>query len=414
MYQKKTLPNGVRIIYERMEGVRSAAVGIWVGVGSRYEDDAEAGAAHFIEHMLFKGTSKYTASQLAEMMDAVGGQVNAFTTRDSTCFHARVLDTHLSLAVDILADMFFDSNFSEADAASERGIILEEIDMYEDTPEDVVAEELFRVCFPGALGRPVLGRPDSLHGLTGKSLRSFKDGHYIAPRIVVALGGSFSDRDIDQVARRFSVLPTAADIPGAPDRYTTSFAIKKKATEQNHLILGFPGLQTGSKDRFAMQLFSNILGGNASSRLFQTVREKHGLCYSIYSFSAAFADTGIFGIATATSRDTEKKAAALMMDELRRMREDGVTPEELSRSREQMKSALIMSLESTGSRMNRLGYGELFLGGPLGAEALIDRYDAVTRDDVLAIARRTLDFDKLSFSAVGRTEDEAYYRNILR
>jgi len=414
MYEKKVLPNGVRIIFERMESVRSAAVGIWVGVGSRYEASAEAGAAHFIEHMLFKGTSRYTASQLAEAMDAVGGQVNAFTTRDSTCFHARVLDTHLSLAIDILADMFFDSNFSEADAAGERGIILEEIDMYEDTPEDVVAEELFRVSFPGTLGKPVLGRPDSLSGLTGTALRAFKDAKYTGSRIVVSLGGSFSDEDIARIERRFSVLPAAPVAPCTPDEYTTAFAIRKKATEQNHLILGFPGLSTASEDRFAMQLFSNILGGNASSRLFQTVREKHGLCYSIYSFSAAFADTGLFGVAVAMSRDTEKKAAALIMEELRRMREDGVTPEELSRSREQMKSALLMSLESTASRMNRLGYGELFLDGPLTAEELIGRYDAVTRDDVLAIARRSLDFGRMSFSAVGRTEDEGYYRETLR
>ncbi|NCB51714.1 MAG: insulinase family protein [Clostridia bacterium] len=414
MYKKITLPNGVRIIFERMEGVRSAAVGIWVGVGSRYEDQKEAGAAHFIEHMLFKGTSKYTAAQLAEMMDAVGGQINAFTTRDSTCFHARVLDTHLSLAVDILADMFFDSNFSEVDAASERGIILEEIDMYEDTPEDVVAEELIGACFPGALGRPVLGRADSLAGLTGKSLRSFKDKNHIAPRIVVALGGSFSDEDIAHIENRFSVLAPTVDVPCGTDGYTTAFAVKKKTTEQNHLILGFPGLQTGSDDRFVMQLFSNILGGNASSRLFQTIREKHGLCYSIYSFSSSFSETGIFGIATAMSRDTEKKAAALIMDELRRIREDGVTPEELSRSNEQMKSSLMMSLESTASRMNRLGYGELFVGGPLTADELIERYDAVTRDDILAIARRTLDFDRMSFSAVGRTGDETYYRELLR
>lgn len=414
MYEKITLPNGVRIISEHMAGVRSAAIGIWVGVGSRNETDAEAGAAHYIEHMLFKGTSRYTAAQLAEVMDSVGGQINAFTTRDSTCFHARVLDTHLPLAVDILADMFFDSVFSEADTANERGIILEEIDMYEDTPEDVVAEELIGACFPGALGRPVLGRPAVLEKQTGGSLRAFKEKAYTAPRIVVALGGSFTDADIGRIVRRFSVMGPAAGVPAVPESYTAAFAIRKKATEQNHLILGFPGPEIASGERFTMQLFSNILGGNASSRLFQTVREKHGLCYSVYSFSASFAETGVFCITAAMSRDTEKKAAALIMDELRRIRDDGVTPEELSRSNEQIKSSLVMSLESTASRMNRLGYGELFVGGPLTADELIARYDAVTRDDIRELARRTLDFGKLSFSAVGRTGDEAYYREILR
>ncbi|HBD86630.1 MAG TPA: insulinase family protein [Clostridiales bacterium] len=414
MYDKIILPNGVRILSEHMDGVRSAAIGIWVGVGSRYEDYAEAGAAHFIEHMLFKGTSKYTAAQLAEMMDAVGGQINAFTTRDSTCFHARVLDTHLPLAIDILSDMFFDSNFSEADVTGECGIILEEIDMYEDTPEDVVAEELIGACFPGALGRPVLGRPDSLKSQTGASLRAFKDKHYTAPRVVVALGGSFSEADIAHIISRFSVMETAEDLLADPDDYVPAFAIKQKATEQNHLILGFPGLKTASEDRFAMQLLSVILGGNASSRLFQTVREKHGLCYSIYSFSASFAETGVLGISTAMSRDTEAKAAALIMSEMRKIKEDGVTAEELSRSNEQMKSSLVMSLESTASRMNRLGYGELFVGEPFTADALIARYDAVTADDILALARRTFDFEKMSFSAVGQTGDEAYYREILR
>lgn len=414
MYEKITLPNGVRIISEQMEGVRSAAIGIWVGVGSRYENRSEAGAAHFIEHMIFKGTSKYTAAQLAEIMDSVGGQINAFTTRDSTCFHARVLDTHLSLAVDILADMFFDSNFSEEDAAGERGIILEEIDMYRDTPEDVVAEELIGACFPGALGRPVLGNPRSLKKQTGASLRAFMEKNYTAPRIVVSLAGSFTKEDLDHIARRFSGLGPAQGAAPEPDAYTPAFAIKKKATEQNHLILGFPGLQIASADRFAMQLFSNILGGNASSRLFQTVREKHGLCYSIYSFTSYFQETGIFCVATAIGRETEGKAAALIMEELRRIKEDGVTQEELSRSNEQMKSSLMMSLESTASRMNRLGYGELFVDGPLTADELMARYDAVTGDDILAIARKTLDFGKMSFSAVGRTGDEPYYRGILQ
>jgi predicted Zn-dependent peptidase len=414
MYEKITLPNGVRIISEHMDGVRSAAVGIWVGVGSRYEKYAQAGAAHYIEHMLFKGTSKYTAAQLAEIMDAVGGQINAFTTRDSTCFYARVLDTHLSLAVDILSDMFFDSNLSEEDAAGERGIILEEIDMYEDTPEDVAAEELLRVCFPGALGRPVLGHRASLEKQTGASLRAFKEESYTAPRVVVALGGSFSDSDLDHIARRFSVMAPAEDVRPDPSAYMASFAIKKKATEQNHLVLGFPGLHIASDARFALQLLSNIIGGNASSRLFQLVREKHGLCYSIYSFSSGFEETGIFGITAATGRDTEKKAAALIMDELRRIREDGVTADELKRANEQVKSSILMSLESTSSRMNRLGYGELFLGAPLTSDELIVRYDAVTRDDILNLAQRTLNFEKMSFTAVGRIGDEGYYREILR
>ncbi|MEG1790113.1 MAG: pitrilysin family protein [Oscillospiraceae bacterium] len=413
MYDKLILPNGARIVFEHMDGVRSASVGVWVGVGSRHEKYSEAGCAHFIEHMLFKGTPKYSAAQLAEVMDAVGGQINAYTTRDNTCFYARVLDTQLPLATDVLSDMFFDSLFDEDDTANERGIILEEIDMYEDTPEDVAAERLLNACFPGALGRPVLGRAASLKRQTGASLRAFRDANYLAPRVVIALAGSFCDADIAHIAERFSVMPKAKPKKPAPSAYTPAFMIRKKATEQNQLVLGFPGLPTASDDRFAMQLLSGILGGNASSRLFQTVREKNGLCYSIYSFASGFADSGLFAIATATNRDTEARAIALITEQLRKICDDGVTEGEFERARQQMEASLLMSLESTGSRMNRLGYGELFLDGSLTTEELIARYDAVTRDDLLRLARETLNLDRLSLSAVGRCGDADYYRSLI-
>ena len=260
MYERITLPNGARIVCEHMDAVRSASLGIWVGAGSRYEKYSEAGSAHFIEHMLFKGTSQYTAAQLAERMDAVGGQMNAYTTRDNTCFYARVLDTHLSLATDTLCAMFFDSRFDEADVENEKGIIQEEIDMYEDTPEDVAAERLIGGCFPGALGRPVLGRSSSLARQTGESLRDFMSRHYAAPRVVAALSGSFSDADVEELARRFSAMPAAK--PKKPERsaYRPCLTVRRKATEQNQLVLGFPGLETASGERFAMQLLSGILG----------------------------------------------------------------------------------------------------------------------------------------------------------
>ena len=413
MYEKITLPNGVRIVYEHMEAVRSASIGIWVGAGSRYEKYSEAGSAHFIEHMLFKGTSEYTAAQLAERMDAVGGQINAYTTRDNTCFYARVLDTHLPLAIDTLCAMFFDSKFDEADVENEKGIIQEEIDMYEDTPEDVAAERLIAGCFPGALGRPVLGRASSLSRQTGETLRGFMRRHYTAPRIVAALSGSFTDADVRDLCERFSVLPKARAKAPARSAYTPCLTLRRKATEQNQLVLGFPGPETASGDRFTMQLLSGIIGGNASSRLFQTVREKYGLCYSVYSFTAGFEDTGLFAIAAATNRDTEERALGVIMGELRRLLDDGVSETELSRAREQVKATILMSLESTGSRMNRLGYGELFLGGALGPDELIERYDAVTRDELLALARKILRPSEMSFSAVGRVDCEDKYREMI-
>ena len=414
MYEKITLPNGARIVFERMEGVRSVSLGIWVGAGSRFERAEEGGSAHFIEHMLFKGTETRTAAQLAEEADALGGQLNAYTTRDNTCFYTRVLDTHLPRAAEVLADMFFHSRFDEADVENEKGVIGEEIDMYEDTPEDVAAENLLAGCFPGALGRPVLGTEETLAGLSGRSLRAFMERTYTAPRIAVALAGSFTDADVDAVARIFAQMPPAEHTEPERSAYAPCLTLREKAVEQNQLVLGFPGLETASEERFAMQLFSNILGGSSSSRLFQTVREKHGLCYSIYSFTAGYQDTGLFAVALAANRQSERRALGLTIDELRRIRDEGVTAAELGRAREQVTASILMSLESSASRMNRLGYGELFLPrGALTPDELIERYEAVTLADVRSLAQRTLDFRRASLSAVGRVADGEEYRAAL-
>lgn len=414
MYEKITLPNGARIVFERMDGVRSVSLGIWIGAGSRFERAEEGGSAHFIEHMLFKGTEKRSAAQLAEETDALGGQMNAYTTRDNTCFYTRVLDTHLPRAAEVLADMFFRSRFDEADVENEKGVIGEEIDMYEDTPEDVAAENLLAGCFPGALGRPVLGTEETLAGLSGRSLRAFMERTYTAPRIAVALAGSFTGADVDAVARIFAQMPPAEHTEPERSAYAPCLTLREKAVEQNQLVLGFPGLETASEERFAMQLFSSILGGSSSSRLFQTVREKNGLCYSIYSFTAGYEDTGLFAVALAANRQSEERALRLTVDELRRIRDGGVTAAELDRAREQVTASILMSLESSASRMNRLGYGELFLpGGALTPDELIERYEAVTLADVRSLAQRTLDFRRASLSAVGRVADGEEYRAAL-
>lgn len=368
MYEKRTLPNGVRMVYEHMPHVRSAAIGVWIGVGSRYESPSDAGSAHFIEHMLFKGTAQHTASELAEHMDAIGGQVNAYTTREGTCYYARVLDEHLDRAGDLLAEMLFTSNFAEADVANECGVIREEMDMYADTPEDLVTERLIGAAFPGTLGRPVLGRPATIERLTGARLRAFQLAHYIAPRIVVAVSGSFTEENLAHLAAHFSWLPARPDLTMRRGSYTPAFTLKRKAIEQNQISIGFPGLPTGSEARFTMALLSSILGGNMSSRLFQTVREKNGLCYAVYSYTAGFLDCGMFAVSAAVGRETEQRALALIRDELDRFRNDGVTQSELDRAREQVHASVLMAEESTAARMNKLGYSELYLGRVLSAD----------------------------------------------
>lgn len=413
MHERLILSNGVRIVYEHMPFVRTAAVGISVGVGSRDEKRSQGGFAHYIEHMLFKGTENYSAAELAGAMDSVGGQYNAYTTRENTAFYARVLDEHLDTAIDLLREMFFLSNFDEGDVENERGVICEEIDMYDDTPEDVAVERLVAGCFPGALGRPVLGTPATLRRATGEALRGFMAEHYRAGRIVVALCGSFEDRHLRRLEEIFSAMPRTRAKKHTKAEYTPCLRLRKKATEQNHLCIGFPGIPAGSGDRFAANLLNTILGGGMSSRLFQTVREQHGLCYSISSFSCGFADTGFLGIETAVGRETEEKAICLILDEARRILDGGVTEAELSRAREQAKSSLVMALERTTTRMEMLSNAELTLGYIPDTEELIARYMALTREDIRVIAEKLLRFDRMSFSAVGRVDSPEHYRELL-
>lgn len=414
MYQKITLPNGVRIITEQVSNVRSVSLGIWVGTGSRHEKAGENGAAHFIEHMVFKGTVRRTAAQLAQEMDAIGGQINAFTTKENTCFYARVLDTHLAQATDILCDMFFSSKFDDADVQTERGVILEEIGMYEDNPEDVCAERLMSAVYPGsALARPILGKKSTLEKMTGATLRDYMHKHYLAGDIVVALAGSFTQADVDALALRFSAVAPGRGTLGKPALYVPAVTAKRKAIEQNHLTLAFPGLPYGHGDRYALQLLSSMLGGGMSSRLWQEVREKQGLCYSVYSYGAGHEETGIFAIYTALGKETEAQALGTITAVVRNFAAKGVTQAELDRAREQSKANVLMGLESTQARMSHLGRGELLSGEVLEPDQIIAAYDAVTREDVQRLSEEIFRFENLSLSAVGRVATEDEYRELL-
>ena len=414
MYEKITLPNGARIVTERIPYVRSAAVGIWIGAGSRLETPLENGACHFIEHLLFKGTERRTAMNLAEEMDAIGGQMNAFTTKECTCFYGRVLDTNLKKALDILFDMFLNAKLRDEDVESERGIIEEEIDMYEDTPEDLVTERLLEKIYTGGpLEKPILGTKESLAEMDGSFLREFRARTHTADRIVVALSGSFDDTDVDFIRLALEGLTPGQPAETAEAVYQPAYTVREKPIEQNHLCFAFPGLPIGHPDRYAMQLLSNILGGGMSSRLFQKVREENSLCYSIYSFGSGYRDTGVLGIYTALGADTEELALKLSAEVIEAFRRDGVTRAELSRAREQVKSNILMGLESTNARMNKIGKNELYLGKIPSTEETVAAYDAVTEADILTLARRVLDFDKLSFSAVGQVRDPETYRRMF-
>ena len=415
MYQTTTLPNGVRILTEPVPGVRSAALGIWVGSGSRHENPEENGAAHFIEHMVFKGTQSRTAAQLAQEMDAIGGQINAFTTKECTCFYARVLDTHLPQATDLLCDMFLHPAFREEDVQTERGVVLEEISMYEDNPEDLCAERLSAAVYAGSpLARPILGRPETLERMTGAWLRRYMAGHYLPGNLVVALAGSFTQEHIDALIQRFSALSGGALPAIVPVSYQSAVTVREKPIEQNHITLAFPGLPYADKRRFTLQLLSAILGSGMSSRLWQRVREEQGLCYSIYSYGAGHTETGLFAIYTALSRETEGRAIETICRVVRDFAAHGVTREELDRAREQSKANVILGLESTQAHMSNLGRGALLQGAVLDPDQIIAAYDAVTREGIQALAEEIFDFSRVSLSAVGQVRGEEAYREMLQ
>lgn len=415
MTEIKRLPNGVRIVTEEVPGVRSASLGIWVGTGSRHEKARENGAAHFIEHMVFKGTEGRSTAQLAQEMDAIGGQVNAFTTKECTCFHARVLDRHLPRAADLLCDMVFRPRFAQEDVETERGVIFEEIGMCEDNPEDLCAERLSTAVFRGsALARPILGKRSTLEKMTGDSLRTYMKEHYRPQDLVVALAGSFTTRDVEDLTARFGALEGGPSPKTDQAEYTPAFTLKKKAIEQNHLTLAFPGIAFRDERRYALQLLSAMLGSGMSSRLWQEMREKRGLCYSVYSYAVGHAETGLFGIYTAVSPEMEREALSTLWQVVQEFADHGVTEEELARAREQAEASVLLSLESTQSHMSALGRGELLHGHVSTVEEVLRGYEEVMPETVRELARELFRFDALSLSAVGRVGTEEAYRELLR
>jgi len=397
------LKNGVRIVCEHVPGVRSASLGIWVKNGSRFETAAENGISHFIEHMLFKGTPTRTAGQIAAEMDGLGGQFNAYTSKENTTFYFRTLDENLPHAVEVLSDMFLHSNIAQKDLDLERTVVYEEIDSYEDMPDDLVHDKLSLAVYGDTpLGRPIIGSRETLAAMTPETLKNYIARHYVPESIVIALSGSFSDDVLRELSDIFSEIAPAPVPEIVTGTYHAASIATAKSIEQNHLCLGYPGCSCTSENRFAVQVLSNILGGGMSSRLFQRVREEAGLCYSIYSFSNTYIDTGVFGIYTGVSSETQSKADALIHEVIDEFLQNGPTEDELKRTRDQIKTSLLMGLESTMSRSNRLGQCTLFMDRVPPLEETVARYEAVTREDVLQTAREIFVPALESRSVVGK------------
>jgi predicted Zn-dependent peptidase len=383
------LPNGLKVATDSTEAVETVSVGVYIGVGTRQEREEANGVAHLLEHMAFKGTTTRSARQIAEEVEAVGGQMNAHTGREQTAYYIKVLKDDLPLAVDLLADILQRSTFDPEEFERERGVILQELGQAEDTPDDVIFDHFQETAFPHqAVGRPVLGRAHIIETLPRAALVDFQLRHYGARNMVVTAAGRIDhDRLVDLVTRKFTELPSEADGAYEQAVYKGGEFRDDKRLEQVHFVLGFPGVSYDDEDYYAASVLSTLLGGGMSSRLFQEVREKRGLAYAISSFSGSNLDSGIFGIYTGTGEDEVADLIPVLVDQIGGVL-DPAPEEELRRARAQMKAGLLMSLESTNARMDALGSQILTYGHPLSVAELIAHIDAVDQQALVRVARR--------------------------
>lgn len=388
MIQRMDCENGVRIVTEKIPSVRSVALGIWVGTGSIHESDTNNGISHFLEHMMFKGTKNRSAKDIAESFDEIGGNVNAFTSKEYTCYYARVLDQHALLALDVLSDMYFHSLFDPDELSKEKNVVIEEISMYEDTPDDLVHDLIAQASYAGhPLGYPILGTEEVLQSLRQEDLFAYVDSHYTPQNTVVTVAGNFDDSLIEAIRQRFSGFsrPGKAAKVASPV-FAAGTVAQHKATEQAHLCIALPGFPIGHEDIHSLILLNNILGGSMSSRLFQEIREQRGLAYSVYSYHSAYKETGTFTIYTGTAPERVGQVFDIVTHILADIRENGITEKELNKGKEQLKGSLMLSLESTNSRMSRLGKNELLLGHHLSLDETLAKIDRVTSESISAVA----------------------------
>ncbi|MGZ9791394.1 M16 family metallopeptidase [Bacillus atrophaeus] len=390
MIKRYTCQNGVRVVLENNPTVRSVAIGVWIRTGSRHETPEINGISHFLEHMFFKGTSTRSARDIAESFDRIGGQVNAFTSKEYTCYYAKVLDEHANYALDVLADMFFHSSFDENELKKEKNVVYEEIKMYEDAPDDIVHDLLSKATYGNhSLGYPILGTEETLDSFNGDSLRQYMDDFYTPDRVVISIAGNVTDSFIKDVEKWFGTYEARGAASGMKQpEFHYEKLTRKKETEQAHLCLGFNGLEVGHPDIYNLIVLNNVLGGSMSSRLFQDVREDKGLAYSVFSYHSSYEDSGMLTIYGGTGAKQLQLLSETIQETLGTLKRDGITPKELENSKEQMKGNLMLSLESTNSKMSRNGKNELLLGKHKTLDEIINELNEVNLESVNGLARR--------------------------
>jgi predicted Zn-dependent peptidase len=407
-----TLDGGERIVTERVRSVRSVALGIWIGAGSRDETAERAGISHFIEHLLFKGSSRYSGVQIAQVFDGLGGELNAATAKEYTVLYARVLDAHLESALDVMSDMLLAPTFDADELNSEREVVLEEIAMYEDSFHDLAHDLIAGAVFSDhPLGRPVIGTIAAVNTIDPAMVRDYHANRYVGPNIVIAAAGNLEHEPlVHAIQQRFEAYtkvpdPSAGVRPVWVGESSPRTVFQAKASEQYHVCLGGLGLQRSDRRRFAASLLDSMLGGSASSRLFQEIRERRGMAYSVYTFGSQYADTGMVGVYVGTREDNLAECMCIAADQLVRMGQGEFADDELQRSKENLKGRIMLSMESTSNRASRLGKSVLTDTELLSLDRICAEIDSVEPEAVASLARQLFAPDRLSVSGVGPDED---------
>ena len=415
IYTKHILSNGIRVICEKVEGVRSVSVGIWAGAGSRFETKANNGVSHFLEHMLFKGTRTRSAKQIAEEIDAIGGQINAFTGKECTCYYTKTLDERLDVGIDILSDIILNSKLAMRDISVERNVILEEINMYEDSPEDLVHDLLTTQMWgKSTLGMPVLGTGESLNSIDKACLKEYISQKYVPANIVISVAGSFDEAGlVKMLDKKFAKLKSNNTFPPVADkpRFCKGAYVKQKDTEQIHICIGMKGIETGHDDIYTLNLINYIFGGGMSSILFQKIREELGLVYSIYSYGSAFKHAGQFVIYAGMNPEQFERVYSLIWDELKKFKAAGLDEDSLHKAKEQFRGNYLLSLEGSMGRMSSLGKSELLLGRVHTPEEILNKVDRISLKAANELINRIISEKNYAVAAVGKV-DNAFFNRV--
>ena len=409
MCDEFVLKNGLRVIAEYIPHFPSVSVGLWIGAGSMYETEAENGLSHFVEHMLFKSTHKRTTREIAVEMDALGGQVNAFTSKECTCYYAKVIAEHLERAMDLLSDLLLGAKLEEEEFEKERGVILEEIAMCEDTPEDLVYDLLAEAYFGDhPLSRPILGTHEQIASVTREALVTYRQKHYRPDNTVLAVAGRYDLETLREMAERYlgdwqAQEGVSDDV--LPGECQGKVIIKKKDIEQVHICLSYPGVGQDDEDLYPMSVMNNLFGGGMSSRLFQRIREEMGAVYSVYSYPSTYTNCGTMTIYAGTSPESAQTVVDELHKEIKKLMEECITDEEFDMAKEQLKVSYVLGLESSSSRMSSIGRSMLLRGRAIDPDDVVKRIEAVTKADVERVIARTFTA-KCAASAVGRSVEK--------